>query len=75
MQSGVLDAGTVPSSVTSWMAQNNFLIFVSDSTPGGSSADVTTGRARLRSLSQTYRANVIDTDQETTGIPYAFDRP
>ncbi len=75
MQSGVLDSGSVPASVTGWMAQNNFLIFVSDSTPGGSSVDVTAGRARLRSLSQTYRANVVDTDQETSGIPYAFDRP
>ncbi len=75
MQSGVLDSGSVPASVTSWMAQNNFLVFVSDSTPGGSSVDVTAGRVRLRALSQTYRANVIDTDQETSGIPYAFDRP
>lgn len=75
MQSGVLDSGSVPTSVTSWMAQNNFLIFVSDSTPGSSPVDVTAGRARLRSLSQSYRANVIDTDQETTGIPFAFDRP
>ncbi len=75
MQSGVSDAGSVPASVTSWMAQNNFLICVSDSTPGGSPVDVAAGRTRLRLLSQQYRANVIDTDQETTDIPFAFDRP
>jgi hypothetical protein len=74
MQAGVLDAGSVPSSVTSWMANNNYLIFVSDSTPGGSSAEVATGRTRLEYLSSAFHANVINPDQETSGIPYAFDR-
>ena len=75
IQAGRLDDGTVSQSRNAWMAQNNFLILVSDSQPGGSPVDVAKGRTRLNQVSRDYRANIISTDQEKTGIPYSFPRP
>lgn len=75
IQAGRLDSGEVPQSLVRNWATQNFLLSVNDSTPGGEAADVTRGRARLHQLAKDYNANIVNTDQERSGIPASFAIP
>jgi hypothetical protein len=72
VQSGRLDNGAVSRAVTADWARRHFLLAVNDDTPGGPNADFNTGRARLHQLGRDFHANLVNTDQERSGIPASF---
>lgn len=75
VQAGRLDSGAIPRSLVQSWTGRRFLLSVNDDKPGGDGADVATGRARLHQLARDYHANLVNTDQEHTGIPASFAIP
>ena len=70
MEAGNVAGGKIPITITQWMADNNFLVFISDSTPACASPNLKRGDNRLQWLAANYHANVINTDQETLSLTY-----
>ncbi len=75
IQAGRLDSGEIPRALVADWALRNFLLSVNDDHPGGASADVSLGRARLHQLAREFNANIVNTDQERSGIPASFAIP
>ncbi|GGM17079.1 lipoprotein [Pseudomonas asuensis] len=75
IQAGRLDGGTVAKSVVDGYHRKNMLLSINDEAPGGTPVNVQAGRQRLQQLARDYHANIVNTDQETSGIPYVFALP
>ena len=64
MQAGRIDSGEIPLTRVDWLANQNFLLLVSDAHPWQDLGYVSPGFERMKTLSTRYKANIISTDQE-----------